>query len=176
MRVALVSVTVLFLAIAYVFYLRSKTGINWNAVPMPSLLWLSTGLIAVSSWTVERARACLLAEQYGPYARWLIRTLYLGLGFLCSQVLAMQQLVTEGLFLRHNPHSSLFYVITGAHGVHLLGGLIALGYLLLRAALHNDDTPSGRASLRRVNAVTRLYWHFLAGLWAGLFVFLLLWQ
>jgi cytochrome c oxidase subunit 3 len=167
MRIALIPITVLFIATGIVYYARSRTGINWRAVPMPTLLWLSTALILVSSWTLERARAALRTGNIGTYARWLLRTLYIGLGFLASQALALQQLVTRGLFLRHNPHSSMFYVITVSHGAHLLGGLIALAYLLLR---------SRRAATRRAVVVTALYWHFLAGLWVGLFLFLLLWK
>jgi cytochrome c oxidase subunit 3 len=176
MRIALVPITVLFIAIAFIFYARSRTGINWQTVPVPSLLWLSTALILISSWTLERGRAALRMEHYGSYARWLLRTLYLGLGFLASQTLALQQLVTQGMFMRHNPHSSLFYIVTASHGLHLLGGLIALGFLLVRVGLHRNDSPSGRSSSRRINIVTALYWHFLTGLWACIFLFLLLWQ
>jgi len=87
---------------------------------------------------LERARAGLRLDLYGSYTRWLLRTLYLGLGFLASQVMALQQLVTQGLFMRHNPHSSMFYIVTASHGLHLFGGLIALGYLLLRATSYLD--------------------------------------
>jgi len=176
MRIALIPITVLFIATGFVFYLRSRNNFNWNAVPMPSLLWLSTSLILLSSWTLERARAGLRNDRSGAYTRWLLRTLYLGLGFLASQVFALQQLVTQGLFMRANPHSSMFYVITASHGVHLFGGLVALGYLLLRAGFHWDDSHSGRATTRRINVVTALYWHFLAGLWVCLFLFLMLWR
>ena len=176
MRIALVPITILFIATAYVFYLRSRNTFNWNSVPMPSLLWLSTVLILISSWTLERARAALGADRYASYTRWLLRTLYLGLGFLASQVFALQQLVTKGLILRANPHSSMFYVITASHGVHLFGGLVALAYLLLRAGFHWDDSHAGLATTRRINVVTALYWHFLAGLWVCLFLFLMLWR
>jgi cytochrome c oxidase subunit 3 len=167
MRIALIPIAVLFIATAIVYYARSRTGINWRTVPMPTLLWLSTALILVSSWTLERARAALRSGNVGTYARWLLRTLYIGLGFLASQALALQQLVTRGLFMRHNPHSSMFYVITVSHGAHLFGGLVALAYLLLK---------SRRAATRRAVVVAALYWHFLASLWVGLFLFLLLWK
>ncbi len=176
MRLALVPIAILFLATAFIFYMRSRTGINWRSVPVPTLLWLSTALILVSSFTLERARAALAADKYGVYTRWLLRTLFIGLGFLASQCLALEQLVTRGLFMRHNPHSSLFYIITGSHGLHLAGGLIALGYLVIRAGFHLNDSPAGRASMRRINVVTALYWHFLTVLWVCLFLFLLLWQ
>ena len=167
MRIALIPITVLFIATAIVYYARSRNRLNWGTVPVPTLLWLSTALILVSSWTLERARAALWTGNIGSYARWLLRTLYIGLGFLASQVLALQQLVTRGLFMRHNPHSSLFYVITGSHAAHLFGGLVALAYLLVK---------SRRAATRRAVVVTALYWHFLAGLWVCLFLFLLLWK
>src|ERR1051326_1007100 len=176
MRIALIPIAVLFIATALIFYIRSRNGINWRSVPMPSLLWLSTALILISSGTLERARTGLQADRFGVYTRWLLRTLYLGLGFLASQVLALQQLVTQGLFLRHNPHSSMFSIITASHGLHLFGGLIALAYLLVRAALHIHDSHHGRATTRRIMVVTALYWHFLAGLWVCLFLLLLLWQ
>lgn len=176
MRVALIPITVLFLATGLIFYLRSRNHINWNSVPMPSLLWLSTTLILISSWTLERARSGLRHDSYRRYSRWVLRTLYLGLGFLASQVLALQQLVTQGLFMRHNPHSSMFYIITGSHGLHLFGGLVALAYLLIRTGLHLDDSHAGRVGTRRIHAVVALYWHFLAGLWVCLFLFLLLWR
>jgi cytochrome c oxidase subunit III len=176
MRIALIPITVLFIATAFIFYARSRNGINWQSVPVPSLLWLSTALILISSWTLEHARSGLRADRYTIYIRWLLRTLYLGLGFLASQVLALQQLVTHGLFMRHNPHGSMFYIITASHGLHLFGGLIALAYLLLRAALHLDDSHHGRATTRRIYAVAALYWHFLAALWVCLFLLLLLWR
>ena len=156
MRVALVPVTVAFLVTAHVYYLRSQTGVNWSAVPVPTLLWLSTALILISSVTLERARPTIAR-------RWLIRTLFLGLGFLASQVLALQQLVAQGLFLRHNPHSSMFFIVTIAHGLHLLGGLVAQAVLLFRP-------------VRRIFSVAALYWHFLTGLWFCLFLLLLLWK
>src|SRR5260370_21028004 len=155
MRIALIPITVLFIATAFIYYVRSRTGINWRSVPMPTLLWLSTALMLVSSWTLERARAALRSANYGSYARWLLRTLSLGLGFLDSQALALQQLVTRGLFMRHNPHSSLFYVITGSHGAHLFGGLVALAYPLLR---------SRPDAARTAVVVTALYYDLLAGL------------
>ncbi len=176
MRIALIPITVLFIATAFVFFLRSRTGFNWRSVPVPNLLWLSTALILVSSWTLERARRSLRQDLYSSYSRWLLRTLYLGLGFLLSQALGLRLLFAQGFFMRHNPHSSLFYVVTVSHALHLLGGLIALGYLLLRASFHWNDSFSGRAQTRRIAVVTALYWHFLSGLWLCLFLFLLLWQ
>ena len=79
------------------------------------------------------------------------------------------------MYLRHNPHSSLFYVVTGAHGIHLLGGMGALCYLLLRASLRPESVLFDYNRQRTRAAVSALYWHFLSVLWLGLFVALLLW-
>jgi cytochrome c oxidase subunit 3 len=98
-----------------------------------------------------------------------------GLAFLASQVLALRELVTQGIYLRHNPHSSLFYVLTGAHGLHLSGGIAALCYLLLRSSLLRERSGFPLRRQRSRNSVTALYWHFLTVLWVALFVALLLW-
>lgn len=176
MRIALIPITVLFVATGIVFFQRSRIGFNWQAVPVPDLLWLSTALILISSWTLERARRSLRQDLYTSYSRWLFRTLSLGLGFLFSQALGLQRLFAHGFFMRNNPHGSLVYVVTVSHALHLLGGLIAFGYLLLRAGLHWDDSHSGRSRTRRIVVVTALYWHFLSVLWVCLFLSLLLWQ
>jgi cytochrome c oxidase subunit 3 len=98
-----------------------------------------------------------------------------GLVFLASQVLALRELVSQGIYLRHNPHSSLFYVLTGAHGLHLLGGIAALCYLLVRASMKPERSPFQLMRQRSRTSVTALYWHFLTVLWVALFLGLLLW-
>lgn len=176
MRIALVPITILFIAIAYIFYARSRVGFNWQTTRAPSLLWLSTVLILISSWTLERGRRALRLERHGEYTRWMLRTLYLGVGFLASQALALRQMVIAGSVMHSNPHSALFYIITASHGLHLLGGLIALAYLVVRSGFHLDESTPGRAATRRYNVITAVYWHFLAVLWICLFLFLVSWQ
>lgn len=105
---------------------------------------------------------------------WLEITVGIGLAFLGSQLFALRELMAQGLYLKHNPHSSLFYVVTGVHGLHLLGGIAALCYLLTRAALQPELIRVDRRQRSRT-AVSALYWHFLTILWLGLFLFLLVW-
>jgi cytochrome c oxidase subunit 3 len=108
------------------------------------------------------------------YARGLIVTVALGLGFLASQVIAWRQLVRQGAYLASNPYNSFFYLFTAAHGLHLLGGIIALGYLLLRTT-RTRGTVAGE--LQRVGAAdaATIYWHFMDGLWVALFLLLFFW-
>jgi cytochrome c oxidase subunit 3 len=175
MRFVLVSITTLFITIGVAYFARSRSSLNWQHIRVPGLLWLSTALILASSWTLESARGCLERKNSQRYAHWLELTLGIGLAFLASQLLALRELVTQGIYLRHNPHSSLFYVLTGAHGIHLLGGMAALCYLLLRASLRPESVLLDFRRQRTRAAVSALYWHFLTLLWLGLFLGLLLW-
>jgi cytochrome c oxidase subunit 3 len=99
--------------------------------------------------------------------RWLIVTEALGIAFLASQYIAWRQLAAQGVFLPSNPHSSFFYILTGAHGLHLLGGLVALAVAATRTS--RDD--STRTLLHRTT-LCATYWHFFAVLWLMLFVVL----
>ena len=82
---------------------------------------------------MELARGAFERKNSFRYARWLELTVAIGLAFLTSQVFALKELAGQGIYLRNNPHSSLFYVLTGVHGLHLLGGMAALSYLLIKA-------------------------------------------
>ena len=88
----------------------------------------------------------------------------------------MRQLLGEGIYLRNNPHSSLFYVVTGAHALHLLGGMAALFYLLIRASMAMSDVRVELGRQQTLVRVSTLYWHFLYGLWIVLFALLLIWK
>jgi cytochrome c oxidase subunit 3 len=175
MRFVLVSITMLFVTIGLAYFERSRSPVNWQHIRVPNLLWLSTALILSSSWTLESARASLERRNSHRYARWIEITLGIGLTFLASQLFALRELISQGIYLRHNPHSSLFYVVTGAHGIHLLGGMAALCYLLLRASLRPESLLFDFRRQRARAAVSALYWHFLTVLWLGLFLGLLLW-
>jgi cytochrome c oxidase subunit 3 len=164
MRFMLVSVTVLFVTIGIAYFERSGIPQGWTPIRVPGFLWCSTALILASSIALERAR------RSGRYARWLAVTLLLGAAFLVSQILALLQLVGQGVYLRGNPHSSLFYVLTGAHGAHLLGAMAFLAWLLVHAR-QQEYQAHGRSF-----GVAALFWHFLDALWVGVFGMLLLWR
>jgi cytochrome c oxidase subunit 3 len=96
----------------------------------------------------------------------------LGAMFLTSQLIAWQQLATRGVFVATNPSSSFFYVLTAAHGVHLLGGLLTLGYVTLRVWRPSSYWPTRAAAVEAAS----LYWHFMDGLWVYLLVLLMVWR
>jgi cytochrome c oxidase subunit 3 len=173
--VAISSILMLFVALASAYIVRSASGNDWQPIVMPKVLWLSTALILISSLTMELSRRSLRPKSDAGYGRWLIVTIALGLAFLASQVIAWRQLVRQGAYLASNPYNSFFYLFTAAHGLHLLGGILALSYLLLRT-MKKRDTVEGE--LRRAGAAgaATIYWHFMDGLWVALFLLLFFWK
>ncbi|HEX8131399.1 MAG TPA: cytochrome c oxidase subunit 3 [Pyrinomonadaceae bacterium] len=177
MWLALSAILMMFAALSSAYVFRStRMQQGWQSFSVPAMLWVSTALILLSSATFEAARRALRRGARAVYRQWLVASLALGFGFLVAQLLAWRSLVGQGIYLATNPHSSFFYLLTGLHGLHLVGGIIGLSYLMLRArreaAAANDATGKERA---RVDAIG-LYWHFMDGLWVYLFALLFLWR
>ena len=168
-------IVMLFTALASAYIVRSASGNDWRPIVMPKVLWLSTAVIVISSVTMEISRRSLKQDKNSSYSSWLMVTVVLGLGFVASQLVAWRQLWRQGVYMSSNPHSSFFYLFTAAHGVHLVGGLLALSYLLLRTR-KKRDTIEGE--LRRIGAAdaASIYWHFMDGLWITLFLLLFFWK
>ncbi len=161
----LVTVSMLFAGFTSAYLARRAAG-GWVPIPLPRILWLNTLVLLGSSATMERARRALRSWDLSALKRWLSATMALGVAFLGGQVLAWQDLARRGIFLPTNPHSSFFYLLTAVHGIHLLGGLIALGVVLVRA-WRERYTPYHPAV-----GLCATYWHFVDLLWVYLFVLL----
>jgi cytochrome c oxidase subunit 3 len=172
MRLVLLSIVTLFIALAVVCLVRPRSPKFWQPVHVPNLLWLSTAIILASSLSLEMARRSLNSQRVRRYALWLGVTVTLGIAFLGSQYLSLRELIAQGLYLRHNPHSSMFFVITGVHGMHLLAGIAMLIYLLLRSSFKAEIPLGERLRQRGRHTVAALYWHCLDGIWIGMFVLL----
>ena len=168
-------IVMLFTALASAYIVRSASGNDWRPIVMPKVLWLSTAVIVISSVTMEISRRSLKQDKNSSYSSWLMVTVVLGLGFVASQLVAWRQLWRQGVYMSSNPHSSFFYLFTAAHGVHLVGGLLALSYLLLRTRKKRDTIE---CELRRIGAAdaASIYWHFMDGLWITLFLLLFFWK
>jgi len=175
MWVGLASVAMMFTSLSSAYIVRSASSNDWVSLPMPKILLASTALILGSSVTIEIARRKLKAALSGPYATWLFVTVLLGIGFVVAQVLAWRQLARQGIYLASNPHSSFFYLLTGAHAVHLLGGLLGLSFLWLRSRRQVTE-PGPIAKRKAATDAVSIYWHFMDALWIYLFLLLFLWR
>jgi cytochrome c oxidase subunit 3 len=165
----LAAIVMFFMALTSSYIVRSGLGGDWQPVRLPPILWLNTLVLLTSSATIEVARRQLSASALDSFRRWWALTTGLGILFLVGQVQAWRQLAAAGVFLSTNPSSSFFYLLTAAHGLHLLGGLVALVYVAFRAwpAVAGSRITQGTAA-----ELTSIYWHFMDALW--IFLFLLL--
>jgi cytochrome c oxidase subunit 3 len=167
---ALGGIVMFFAAFTSALVVRKGMSLDWVSIAIPRVLWLNTFLLISSSVTLEFSRRSLAAGAAAGFFRWLSATGGLGLGFLGGQLVAWRELASRGVYLATNPSSSFFYVLTAAHGVHLLGGVIALTYVVFRAG----RIASGRARRTPVD-VTAIYWHFMDALWIYIFLLFMSW-
>lgn len=154
-------VAMLFAAFASAYLIRMASG-DWIQVRLPGILWLNTVVLVVSSVALELAR--MRSGALGR--RWVGATAALGALFLAGQIVAWSDLVRQGVFVPTSPHSAFFYILTGLHGLHLLGGLAYLGYVWVQIG----SVDAARAAWLERQAAT--YWHFMGGLWVFLFAML----
>ncbi|HUR99467.1 MAG TPA: heme-copper oxidase subunit III [Pyrinomonadaceae bacterium] len=159
---------------AYVV-LATNGAAEWRPFELPVQVWISTGLILLSSATYELARNALFAEQYDRSRKFLIATAALGAAFISSQLLVWLALVSRGFYLRGNPYAGFFYILTAVHAVHVAGGIAALGTILLRTwteTMNADEIVYRRNLARSVG----WYWHFMGVLWIVLLTLLGFWK
>ncbi len=187
--VGLAPIVMLFVALTSAYIIRQNTGqwdphssayINdWVPVHLPMfLLGLNTVMLILSSISMEFARRQVMRESLlAPLASipgikaddaskfpWLSATTILGIAFLIGQYLAWQALAASGFYLASGPSSQFVYILTGAHAVHLLGGVITLLFAL-RAAWLCQPVSSRRIAVD----ISAWYWHFMGVLWLYIF-------
>jgi cytochrome c oxidase subunit 3 len=159
------AVTMTFAALSSALFVREGSAADWQHVVLPRLLDLNTLALVLSSFALERSRRFVCAGLptlpgvVRPAMRWLCVTLVLGLLFFAGQLVAWHQLAAQGIFLATNPNSSFFYVLTAMHGIHLFGGLVALGYVVIRLGSAPIEFS------RTLFDTTAIYWHFTGVLW-----------
>ncbi|MGA3185862.1 MAG: cytochrome c oxidase subunit 3 [Bryobacteraceae bacterium] len=159
---ACISISAFFISLVIAYYWRKLTPPFWDPVPIPKTLRVSTILILISSVTFETARRLFRRGQWRMASHFLLATASLGAAFLASQLSAWRSLVMHGAFLARNPHSSFFYLFTGLHAAHLIGGLVVLFVVVL-----------GKSKRRELVDVAVNYWHFLGVLWIALYCVLI---
>jgi cytochrome c oxidase subunit 3 len=167
--VVLAAVTMFFAALTSALVVRRGIG-AWTEIPLPPVLWLNTAVLVVSSAALELAQRSLNRGVRDAVNRWWTAGTALGLLFLGGQYYAWRQVAATGVTAASSPGGAFFYLFTFAHAVHVLGGVAALLYIEVQA-LRLQLGPGKRTAVE----VTRLYWHFLAGLWIYLMLLFTFW-
>lgn len=141
-------------------YSMRMNMVDWRTLPVPRLLWFNTGVLVMSSIALQWAQ---MAARRNDMDVALVGLLAGGVSaflFLVGQLLAWQQLNIAGYFLASNPANSFFYLITAVHGLHLMGGLVALGRTTAKV-WHGVAATQVRLSVE----LCAIYWHFLLLVW-----------
>jgi cytochrome c oxidase subunit 3 len=171
--VGIFAITMSFAAFTSALFVRQGSAADWTHIALPPILYANTLALLLSSATLEMARRTVAsAPSVEPRAlqtmepgairtalRWLIATLALGSVFVAGQFEAWRQLAAQGLYLATNPNSSFYYVLTAMHGLHVLAGIAAIIFVMIRIV-------AGPTAFRKsAFEATATYWHFMGVLW-----------
>ncbi len=141
---------------------------DWRPLSEPSVLWVNTIILILSSvawhWATLNARQ----ERMDGVKTGLLAGGGLAFAFLIGQYWAWQQLAAAGYYADTNPANAFFYLLTGVHGAHLLGGLVAWGRTISKV-WRDVEVAKVRLSVE----LCAVYWHFLLVVWLVLFALLL---
>jgi cytochrome c oxidase subunit III len=154
----------------------STNGVlEWQPFSLPSQVYFSTILILVSSFTFAVAQKAIKLNETPKAKNWLLATTALGGMFISSQILAWWALAGRGLYMQGKPYTAFFYIMTALHAVHVLGGIIALGYVVLQNWLPTEAEKELERR-REIAGAVGWYWHFMGGLWLVLLFLLGFWK
>jgi cytochrome c oxidase subunit III len=141
-------------------YSMRMNMLDWRALPVPSLLWFNTGVLILSSVALQWAYMAARRNDIDGAIVGLCAGGASAVTFLVGQLLAWRQLGAAGYFLASNPANSFFYLITALHGLHLIGGLVALGRTTAKV-WRGAEMIQVRLSVE----LCAIYWHFLLLVW-----------
>ena len=141
-------------------YSMRMNMVDWRTLPVPRLLWFNTGVLVMSSIALQWAQTAARRNDMDVALVGLLAGGVSAVMFLVGQFLAWQQLNIAGYFLASNPANSFFYLITAMHGLHLMGGLVALGRTTAKV-WHGVAVTQLRLSVE----LCAIYWHFLLLVW-----------
>lgn len=165
--VAIASISMMFAGLTSAYIVKQSQA-NFLNFELPLAFWYSTAAIIASSVTIWLAKKKFTNREMGSYRNLITVTFILGLLFIGLQVIGFAELFKKGLTLTTNVSVSFLYVIVLLHAVHVLGGVVALLVMFIRAF---------RTKTKSYNVVPvevmGTYWHFVDILWIYLLVFLL---
>jgi cytochrome c oxidase subunit III len=141
-------------------YSMRMTMVDWRTLPVPALLWFNTAVLVLSSGALQWAYISARRDDMDGVILGLLAGGASAITFLIGQLLAWRQLSVAGYFVASNPANSFFYLITAAHGLHLMGGLVALGRTMAKV-WRGAEVAQVRMSVE----LCAIYWHFLLLVW-----------
>jgi cytochrome c oxidase subunit III len=141
-------------------YSMRMNMVDWRALPVPRLLWFNTGVLALSSAALQWAHVAARRHDADGVIVGLLAGGASAVTFLVGQLLAWQQLNVAGYFVASNPANSFFYLFTAVHGLHVTGGLVALGRTTAKVW-----RGAGIAEANLSVELCAIYWHFLLLVW-----------
>ena len=163
--VAIASILMMFAGLTSAYIVKSSAA-NWENIETPKEFWYSTGFILLSSLTIQLGLRAFKQREMNQYRSLMALTLLLGIGFVVSQWLGFTWMWNHGVHFRGASQGQFLYVIAGLHLLHVIGGIVALLIMTIKAFL-------GRT--RSYNSVPvevmSTYWHFVDVLWLYLLIF-----
>jgi len=168
MWVAIGSIVMMFAGLTSAFIVKSNQA-DWKSVAMPGIFWASTGAILLSSLTIHLALRSFRQREMQRYRFLLVSTLLLGILFVIFQWLGFSELWSQEIRLKGAGAGQFLYVIFGLHALHVVGGVITLLVIAIKAVTGRKKSYS-----QVPVEVAATYWHFVDLLWIYLMVFFLI--
>jgi cytochrome c oxidase subunit 3 len=142
---------------------------DWHSIGKPPILWFNTVMLVLSSATMQAARHGLRSNQRARVSGYLFAGGLFAMVFLAGQLVAWHQLHDSGYGLTSGPAGAFFYLLTGIHGLHLVGGLGVWLKTVSRMRTRALELIDVRLSIE----LCTVYWHYLLLVWLVMFVLLL---
>lgn len=167
--VAIASIIMMFAGLTSAYIVKGSLP-GWSTIEIPALFYYSTAVIIVSSITVQLALKAFKERNMPQYRRLITITAIIGVAFIVMQMVAFMQLWERGLTWQGSAGAGQFlYIIFGLHALHVLGGVVALVIMFIKAfsaRIRNYDPVSIE--------LASTYWHFVDALWLYIFIFFLM--
>ena len=168
MWVTIGSIVMMFAGLTSAFIVKSNQT-NFKLVEIPGVFWISTVAILASSITLQMALRSFKLREMSRYRGLVGATVILGLAFVVLQWFGFRELWSQNITFKGSGAGQFLYVIFGLHAIHVIGGVIALSIMFVRAF-------TGRIKLYSSVPVevAAIYWHFVDLLWLYLLIFFMI--
>ncbi len=165
MWVAIGSIIMMFAGLTSAYIVKSSQA-SWQTIEVPAIFWYSTAVILLSSLTMQMSLRAFKDREMNKYRGLIAATVFLGVAFVGLQWIGFTQLWNSGVNFKGSGAGQFLYVIAGLHALHVLGGIIALLVMFIKAFFGKTKTYSSVGL-----EVAATYWHFVDVLWVYLLIF-----